>query len=87
MADDVRKIATEPKPPSAQPAVAGTKPVRVDSRAERARKAAYRSRFALLYVLLAIVAGGALGTLVVLVSRGSPAPAAAWSRFFSHGKS
>ena len=81
MADDVRKVATGAQSPSSPPAVAGTKPARVDSRAERARRAAYRSRFALLYVLLAIVAGGALGALVVLVSRGSPAPAAAWSSF------
>jgi len=61
--------------------VAGTKPASADSRAERARRAAYRSRFALLYVLLAIVAGGAVGALVVLVSRGSPSPAPAWSSF------
>ena len=81
VADDVSKIATGAQPPSSPPAVAGTKPARVDSRAERARRAAYRSRFALLYVLLAIVAGGALGALVVLVSRGSPSPAAAWSSF------
>ena len=85
MADDVRKIATGAQPPSAPPAVAGTKPARVDSRAERARRAAYRSRFALLYVVLAIIAGGALGALVVLVGRGSPAPAPAWSSFQPSG--
>ena len=87
MADDVRKIATGAQPPSAPPAVAGTKPARVESRAERARRAAYRSRFALLYVVLAVVAGGALGALVVLVSRGSPAPAAAWSSWQPTGTS
>lgn len=79
MADDVRKIAAGVQPSSSAPAVPTTTPAAVDSRAERARRAAYRSRFALLYVLLAVVAGAALGTLVVLVSRGSPAPAAAWS--------
>ena len=79
MADDVRKVVTGARPPAAPTPVSAAAPAATESRAERARKAAYRSRFALLYVLLAVVAGGALGALVVLVSRGSPAPAAAWS--------
>jgi hypothetical protein len=53
--------------------------VRPQSRADRARSAAYRTRFAVLYVLLAVVAGAGVGSLLVLVGRGSPAPAPAWS--------
>jgi hypothetical protein len=50
-----------------------------ETRADRARRLAYRSRFAAFYVLLAIVAGAGVGALLVLVGRGSPAPAPAWS--------
>jgi hypothetical protein len=39
----------------------------------------YRSRFAFFYVVLAVVAGIGVGALIVLVSRGSPAPAPPWS--------
>ena len=52
---------------------------RPETRADRARRVAYRSRFAAFYVVLAIVAGAGVGTLLVLVGRGSPAPAPAWS--------
>jgi hypothetical protein len=52
---------------------------RPESRADRARRVAYRSRFAAFYVALAIVAGAGVGALLVLVGRGSPAPAPAWS--------
>ena len=55
--------------------------VRPQSRADRARNVAYRSRFAAFYVLLAVIAGAGVGTLLVLVGRGSPAPAPAWSAF------
>ena len=78
MADDVRKIAAGARSPAAATPVPAAAPATA-SRAERARNAAYRSRFALLYVALAVVAGAAVGAFVVLVSRGSPAPAAAWS--------
>jgi hypothetical protein len=76
VADDVmRRSASE-----AQAAPKGTTlPPRTESRADRARRLVYRSRFAAFYFLLAVVAGGAIGALVVLVSRGSPAPAPAWS--------
>jgi len=57
-------------------ATASTRP---ESRAERARRLAYRNRFAGFYIALAIVAGAGVGALLVLVSRGSPAPAPAWS--------
>ena len=54
---------------------------RPESRADRARRLAYRSRFAAFYVVLAIIAGAGVGALLVLVSRGSPAPAPAWSEW------
>ncbi len=49
------------------------------SRTDRARSAAYRSRFVIVYVALALVAGIGLGAFVVLVGRSDPAPPAKWS--------
>ena len=78
MADDVMdKAAADAKPTTS--AVGAGPLARPESRADRARRLAYRSRFAAFYVALAIVAGAGVGTLLVLVGRGSPAPAAAWS--------
>ena len=79
MADDVMgKAAADAKQVSSN--AVGTAIVsRPESRADRARRLAYRSRFGVLYVLLAIVAGAGVGALLVLVGRGSPAPAPAWS--------
>ena len=59
----------------AEPAqrVGGTRPV---SRAERARRTAYRSRFAAVYVVLAAVVGVAVGSFIVLASREDPPPPA-----------
>jgi hypothetical protein len=54
---------------------------RPESRADRARRLVYRGRFALLYLLLAMAAGAAIGAFVVLVERDSPAPAPPWSEF------
>ena len=62
-----------------QPPAQAALPVAEPSRAERARRTAYRGRFAVLYVLLAAIAGAAIGTTIVLVGRGSPAPAPPWS--------
>jgi len=79
VADDVmEKAAADAKPVSANGA-GSTVSQRVESRGERARRLAYRSRFGVFYVLLAIVAGAGVGALLVLVGRGSPAPAPAWS--------
>lgn len=68
---------------------AGTaKPVsgaQAEKRDERARRSGYRSRFALVYVALAVVAGGAVGALVVLLSRPDAAPAARWSSWQPEG--
>lgn len=49
------------------------------SRTERARSAAYRSRFAIVYVTLALIAGIGVGAFFVLISRPDPAPPAKWS--------
>ena len=61
VADDVmRKAASD-----AQPAPKGaTLPARPESRADRARRLAYRGRFAAFYFLLAVVAGAGIGALV-----------------------
>jgi hypothetical protein len=67
---------TPPAPPGAVPA---TIAAREESRADRARRLAYRGRFSSLYLALAVFAGAAIGTFVVLVGRGSPAPAPPWS--------
>ena len=76
MADDVMK--TTASEAHAAPKRA-TVPAREESRADRARRHVYRGRFALLFFLLAIGAGVAVGALAVLVSRGSPVAAPAWS--------
>jgi hypothetical protein len=79
VADDVMgKAAADAKPVPGTAGGAGvvTQP---ETRADRARRLAYRSRFAGFYILLAIVAGAGVGALLVLVGRGSPAPAPAWS--------
>jgi hypothetical protein len=78
MADDVMGKAAADATPVPGNAV-GTGVARPETRADRARRLAYRSRFAAFYVLLAIVAGAGVGALLVLVGRGSPAPAPAWS--------
>jgi hypothetical protein len=80
VADDVMgKAAAEAKP--ALPAAGGssTPAATQESRADRARRLAYRSRFGLLYVLLAVAAGAGIGAFIVLVGQGGPAPAPAWS--------
>lgn len=82
MADDVMQTSAS----EAQAAPKGvTLPARPESRSDRARRLVYRSRFAAFYVLLAVFAGGAVGALLVLVSRGSPAPAPAWSEWAPTG--
>lgn len=79
MADDVMgKAAADAKPVSAN-GVGTTVATRPESRADRARRLAYRNRFAGFYIALAIVAGAGVGALLVLVNRGSPAPAPTWS--------
>jgi hypothetical protein len=80
---DVNRSATDV--PSGRPQAQGALPVAQPSRAERARRTAYRGRFAVLYVILAAIAGAAIGTTIVLVGRGSPAPAPPWSDWQPEG--
>lgn len=76
--EDVNRSAAD-VPARAQPPAQAALPAAEPSRAERARRTAYRGRFAVLYVILAAIAGAAIGTTLVLVGRGSPAPAPPWS--------
>jgi hypothetical protein len=79
VADDVMdKAAADAKPAPGSGVGASVVPLQ-ESRADRARRIAYRNRFAAFYVVLAIIAGAGVGALLVLVERGSPAPAPAWS--------
>ena len=85
MADDVMdKTTTDPNPVS--PDAVGTSAARrPESCADRARRVAYRNRFAAFFVVLAVVAGAGVGALLVLVGRGSPEPAPAWSAWEPSG--
>jgi hypothetical protein len=79
VADDVMgKAAADAEQVAGNAAGAGVAE-RQESRAERARRDSYRSRFSVFYVLLAVIAGIGVGALLVLVGRGSPAPAPEWS--------
>jgi hypothetical protein len=64
-------IDAEPAQPVGEP----MKP----SRTERARSAAYRSRFTIMYSTLALVGVVAVGAFAVLVARPDPKPAVKWS--------
>jgi hypothetical protein len=84
----------DPTPPviDAEPArpVGGTESERrvtesKPSRKERARSAGYRSRFALIYVCLALVAGVGVGAFVVILTRPDPAPTPSWSAWVPSG--
>ncbi|MGE5272434.1 MAG: hypothetical protein ACM3QU_01505 [Verrucomicrobiota bacterium] len=78
MADDVMgKAADAGAAPAA--ATGAPLPTRQETRADRARRVAYRNRFGLLYFLLAIVAGAGIGAFLVLVQQGGPQAAPAWS--------
>jgi hypothetical protein len=84
--------ATPPPVIEAEPArpVGGTESERratesKPSRKERARSAGYRSRFALIYVGLALIAGVGVGAFVVILTRPDPAPTPAWSSWVPTG--
>jgi hypothetical protein len=81
MARDVKSALPDPTPLPLPAPGAVTEPerqkpeksrrlgrVRDTSRAERARKSAYRSRFVLVYFALAIALGGAVGALIVALN-------------------
>ncbi|MEO5633165.1 hypothetical protein [Gaiella sp.] len=61
----------------AQPIGASDRP----SRGDRARSAAYSSRFTIVYITLALVAGIGVGAFVVQMGRPDPAPPARWSNW------
>lgn len=67
MAEDVTVVE---RPAAAEPRA---------SRSERARRASYRLRFGIVYVVLAAVFGAGVGAFVVLASRPGPAEKEAWS--------
>jgi hypothetical protein len=50
-----------------------------------ARRSAYRTRFAAVYLVLAVVAGAAIGALIVLLARPEPAPDPSWSAWQPSG--
>jgi hypothetical protein len=60
-------------------------PARPQSRAERARRTAYRYRFAAIYVILAAIVGAAVGSFIVLAGRPDAAPALEWSTWKPDG--
>ena len=64
-------IDAEPAQPIGQP--------EQPSRTDRARSAAYRSRFVIVYVTLAVIAGIGVGAFLVLMARPDPAPPPKWS--------
>ncbi len=64
-------IEAEPAKPVGEPERA--------SRTDRARSAAYRSRFVIIYVALGLVAAVGLGAFAYLVQRSDPPPPAKWS--------
>jgi hypothetical protein len=86
--------AGEPTPPviDAEPArpVDGSESARSASlgnvsRKERARSAGYRSRFVIIYLCLALVAGVGVGAFVVILTRPDPAPTPKWSAWVPTG--
>jgi hypothetical protein len=79
VADDVMDKAAADANTVSTNGVGASVAQRPESRADRARRLAYRNRFSVFYVVLAVVAGAGVGALLVLVGRGSPAPAPAWS--------
>jgi hypothetical protein len=82
VAEDVRSseaVAVE------APVTSGS--ARAVSRSERARRGAYRYRFAAIYFGLAAVLGAAVGSFVVLAAQDGPAPSAKWSAWEPDGSS
>lgn len=63
-----------------------TPPATIESRADRARRGAYRYRFAAIYFFLAALVGGAVGATLVLAARDAPTPTR-WSSFQPDGSS
>src|SRR5262245_20269322 len=76
VSDDARVIEAEPAQPVSSAQTTG------GSFDDGSR---YRRRFGVLYVVLALVAGAAVGALIVLVSRPDAAPTPSWSAWKPDG--
>jgi hypothetical protein len=77
VAEDVSRDIAVPAPPAETPVVTPTPP-----RDEpRRMPGVYLGRFRLVYALLAVVVGAAVGTFVVLVGTPAKAPKPAWSNW------
>jgi hypothetical protein len=98
VAPDVKGALPDPTPPTALPDVAPVPALEAEAaeprrrlprlaRAERARSSAYRARFVLVYFGLAVLAGAAVGALVVVLERPHAKGAAAWSTWKPPGRS
>ena len=77
MAEDVTRLEERPTP---------EEPTLVPDRSERARRSSYRFRFGLIYILLAVVAGAAIGSFIVLAAQSAPEGEAAWSSWRPEGR-
>jgi hypothetical protein len=75
VSDETAANSTVIEAEPAQPVGATTRPAQRGG----GRRSAYRKRFALVYVLLAVVAGAAAGSLIVLLGKPDAAPSAKWS--------
>jgi hypothetical protein len=76
VAEDVA-AGSSPRPAAAKPAA--------PSREEKARESAYYSRFTLAYAILAFLAAGAVGALIVILLRPAAAGGKPWSKFVPTG--
>jgi hypothetical protein len=72
-------IEAEPARPIGEP--------ELTTRSDRARSAAYRSRFVIVYAMLALIAGVGVAAFVVIETRPDPAPPTKWSAWQPTGSS
>jgi hypothetical protein len=77
VAEDVTPGGREPAPLLAQPSG--------ERRSEQARRNSYRTRFAAVYVVLALILGAGIGAAVILAARPAPPEAAPWSTWKPDG--
>jgi hypothetical protein len=56
-----------------------------ERRTEQARRTSYRTRFSVVYVLLAAIVGAGIGAFVVLATRADPPRAESWSEWQPNG--
>ena len=83
MAEDVTlRGGPEQLPAPATPTL--VEPAR--NRSERARRSSYRLRFAIIYVLLAVALGVAIGAFTVLTTQSEPAEPVPWSSWRPDGR-